>query len=146
MVKGRKGWWRQIQSGEYPDTQKKYGDSKWIDHSLKKSKPVKGKIENKPISLQNDCPNCGKLYWVDKGKCFNCGWPNVSKRKLEKKREPVIPKKEVLQKTEYKPQHAVICSKCGNKMVLRTAKTGIHKGKKCWGCSMFPHCKAISRY
>jgi restriction system protein len=29
------------------------------------------------------------------------------------------------------------CPKCGNGMVLRSAKTGVHAGQKFWGCLMF---------
>jgi hypothetical protein len=38
---GKKGWWKQIQSGEYPETQKKYGDSKWIELTINKCAPIK---------------------------------------------------------------------------------------------------------
>lgn len=37
----------------------------------------------------------------------------------------------------------VKCPQCGASMVLRTAKNGVYKGKKFWGCSRFPHCKGI---
>lgn len=35
------------------------------------------------------------------------------------------------------------CVKCGEKMVLRTAKRGTNSGKQFWGCTAFPKCKAI---
>ena len=43
-------------------------------------------------------------------------------------------------------QNAKTCHKCGNAMVLRTAKKGQHAGTKFWGCSQFPKCKAASRH
>jgi hypothetical protein len=35
------------------------------------------------------------------------------------------------------------CPKCGSPMVLREAKKGKNIGKKFWGCSKFPKCRAI---
>jgi len=36
-----------------------------------------------------------------------------------------------------------ICPRCGGNLVLRTAKSGIHKGNKFYGCSNYPRCKYI---
>ena len=35
------------------------------------------------------------------------------------------------------------CPKCGEDMVLRTAKRGGAKGSKFWGCSTYPKCKVV---
>jgi predicted RNA-binding Zn-ribbon protein involved in translation (DUF1610 family) len=35
------------------------------------------------------------------------------------------------------------CPKCGNPMVLRTAKSGSRAGNRFWGCSNFPKCRAV---
>lgn len=35
------------------------------------------------------------------------------------------------------------CPKCGNEMVLRTAKWGDNQGGKFWGCSKYPECRGI---
>lgn len=35
------------------------------------------------------------------------------------------------------------CPRCGNRMILRTAKQGRNAGSQFWGCSTFPRCKAI---
>lgn len=35
------------------------------------------------------------------------------------------------------------CPKCGNPMILRTAKTGPRAGHPFWGCSAFPKCRMI---
>jgi hypothetical protein len=35
------------------------------------------------------------------------------------------------------------CPRCGNRMVLRTAKHGANAGSQFWGCSTFPECKAV---
>lgn len=44
-------------------------------------------------------------------------------------------------------QEAVpICPKCGEKMVLRTAKTGANAGNKFWGCAAYPQCKTMLPY
>jgi ribosomal protein S27AE len=37
------------------------------------------------------------------------------------------------------------CPKCGEGMVLRTAKRGDNQGKQFWGCSGFPKCRTIKR-
>lgn len=36
-----------------------------------------------------------------------------------------------------------ICPKCGNKLILRTAKKGNNAGNQFYGCSMFPKCRYI---
>jgi ssDNA-binding Zn-finger/Zn-ribbon topoisomerase 1 len=38
------------------------------------------------------------------------------------------------------------CPDCGEEMVLRTAKRGMHMGKKFWGCGAFPDCRQILEY
>lgn len=37
-----------------------------------------------------------------------------------------------------------LCAKCGNVMVLRTAKKGIGSGRSFWGCSRFPACRGTA--
>lgn len=37
------------------------------------------------------------------------------------------------------------CPRCGNRMVLRTAKQGKNAGERFWGCSTFPRCRAAQR-
>jgi restriction system protein len=37
------------------------------------------------------------------------------------------------------------CPKCGQPMVLRTAKHGPHPGQQFWGCSQYPRCRATER-
>ena len=46
-------------------------------------------------------------------------------------------------KTRSNPTAERKCPKCGNKMVLRTAKRGANVGKQFWGCSAYPKCKVI---
>ncbi|MNF47881.1 Nuclease-related domain protein [compost metagenome] len=36
-----------------------------------------------------------------------------------------------------------LCPRCGNLMVLRTAKRGDNKGNQFWGCSRYPKCREI---
>ena len=38
------------------------------------------------------------------------------------------------------------CPKCGNEMVLRTAKRGDNQGEKFWGCSKYPECRGILEF
>lgn len=38
------------------------------------------------------------------------------------------------------------CPRCGNDMVLRTAKSGANPGEKFWGCSNFPECRGMLKY
>lgn len=35
------------------------------------------------------------------------------------------------------------CPKCGENMILRTAKRGANVGNKFWGCSAYPNCKVV---
>jgi restriction system protein len=35
------------------------------------------------------------------------------------------------------------CPRCGNRMVLRTAKRGQNMGAQFWGCSSYPRCKVV---
>ncbi len=36
-----------------------------------------------------------------------------------------------------------LCPKCGEEMILRTAKKGSNRGQQFWGCSNFPRCRMI---
>lgn len=38
---------------------------------------------------------------------------------------------------------SILCPRCGSTMILRTASKGPNKGKKFYGCSNFPKCRAI---
>jgi hypothetical protein len=35
------------------------------------------------------------------------------------------------------------CARCGNPLVLRTARSGSNAGKQFWGCSRFPSCRYV---
>jgi hypothetical protein len=39
-----------------------------------------------------------------------------------------------------------ICLKCGNEMVLRTARSGANAGQQFWGCANYPKCRAMVAY
>jgi len=58
------------------------------------------------------------------------------KEVVEKKQQPPVTKP-ILRKTEN------VCPKCGEAMVLRTAKRGNNQGKQFWGCSGFPKCRTV---
>lgn len=38
-----------------------------------------------------------------------------------------------------------VCKRCGARMVLRTAQSGVYKGQKFWGCSNYPVCRFTIR-
>jgi len=38
------------------------------------------------------------------------------------------------------------CPKCGNEMVLRTAKNGPNQGEQFWGCPDYPRCRGVRKY
>ncbi|MBS4696781.1 NERD domain-containing protein [Aeromonas allosaccharophila] len=45
--------------------------------------------------------------------------------------------------TEQLTKPNPLCPRCGNQMVLRTAKRGDNKGNQFWGCSGYPKCRFI---
>jgi HEAT repeat protein len=38
------------------------------------------------------------------------------------------------------------CPRCGNEMVLRTAKRGSNRGNQFWGCPSYPRCRGMRQY
>lgn len=46
-------------------------------------------------------------------------------------------------KPQFDTTEEKICPRCGNKLVLRTAKRGTNQGNQFWGCSSYPKCKYI---
>lgn len=50
---------------------------------------------------------------------------------------------DVSEKAEVQPSSDMICPRCGNELVLRTAKKGENAGKQFYGCSAFPKCRYI---
>ncbi|MFQ1883652.1 NERD domain-containing protein [Aeromonas veronii] len=46
--------------------------------------------------------------------------------------------------TESLTQANPLCPRCGNTMVLRTAKRGDNRGNRFWGCSSYPTCRGIT--
>lgn len=45
-----------------------------------------------------------------------------------------------------KSDNPPLCPKCGNEMVLKTAKKGSNQGKQFWGCPDYPRCRGILEY
>ncbi|WP_441254145.1 NERD domain-containing protein [Aeromonas sp. A600556] len=45
--------------------------------------------------------------------------------------------------TESLTQANPLCPRCGNPMILRTAKRGDNRGNRFWGCSGYPKCRFI---
>ena len=76
---GRKGWWHQLQTGEYEETKTNYGD-----HRAANDRPKKGENKYQPntlIRLDHKCPNCGDPF---RGKCYKCGYPSAHSTKRPK--------------------------------------------------------------
>lgn len=46
--------------------------------------------------------------------------------------------------TESLTQANPLCPRCGNPMVLRTAKRGDNRSNRFWGCSSYPTCRGIT--
>lgn len=63
--------------------------------------------------------------------------PSIKVRRAHVKHVKEIVKNKVSEKS---------CPKCGNDMVLRTAKKGMSSGDKFWGCTQFPQCKSVVNY
>ena len=61
------------------------------------------------------------------------------------KEDPIVdqqPEAETPENNTNEEQN-LICPKCGNKLVLRTAKKGANAGNQFWGCSGFPKCRFV---
>lgn len=41
------------------------------------------------------------------------------------------------------PPTSLVCPKCSEPMLMRTARTGANAGSQFWGCSQYPHCRGI---
>ncbi|MCI5142836.1 MAG: nuclease [Candidatus Electrothrix sp. ATG1] len=46
-------------------------------------------------------------------------------------------------KNRSNPNAERICPKCGQPMILRTAKRGANAGNQFWGCSTYPNCRTV---
>ena len=58
--------------------------------------------------------------------------------------QPSSPEGNVLERDIAKNADAVrICPRCGNRLVMRTAKRGSYQGNHFWGCSSYPKCRYI---
>lgn len=81
----RKSWWNQLQSGDYPKTQLKYGDSNWVTYRLPKQEPSKI-TGSSNVQSNKKCPNCDEWYERDKKQCPKCNWPsikNINKKSIK---------------------------------------------------------------
>jgi very-short-patch-repair endonuclease/ribosomal protein L37E len=76
LAKNR-GWWKQLQTGEIRPTQTNYGEPRAADMRPKNEQNTTEPDAGKRVEIQRECPRCGRLYWIDKKKCHNCGWPEV---------------------------------------------------------------------
>jgi restriction system protein len=55
----------------------------------------------------------------------------------------IVEKKQQQQVMRPKTEHDNVCPKCGQSMVLRTARSGANKGNEFWGCSGYPQCRTV---
>lgn len=67
---------------------------------------------------------------------------SIEKRFSDK---PVEKKDDNKEKTKDENSDKKICPKCGQALVLRTAKKGENAGKSFYGCSSFPKCRYIEK-
>ncbi|MCR5800576.1 MAG: NERD domain-containing protein [Lachnospiraceae bacterium] len=84
-------------------------------------------------------------YFLSKNEMERSDYSLKYKEMLEKIKEEETEKPQNKENEEEKCETSVerICPRCGNKLVLRTAKKGEKTGQKFYGCSSFPHCKYI---
>ena len=67
---------------------------------------------------------------------------NIENRKdYIKKYEDLV--SEIKLNETIKETDALVCPKCGSKLVLRTARKGANSGNQFYGCSAFPKCRFI---
>ena len=59
--------------------------------------------------------------------------------------DEVVPNKSDMSQPLPSSKLEPCCPKCGSKMILRTAKRGKNAGQQFWGCTNYPHCRAIIR-
>lgn len=73
---GKKGWWQQIQSDDYPETITNYGDHRAVNWKPEQAQ-IRRDTEYEPRRIKKDliekCPVCGVLYKAGKG-CYCCGY------------------------------------------------------------------------
>lgn len=78
----RKGWWNQLQSGDYSKTQLKYGDSNWVNYRPPNQEPSKISGSSN-VQSNKKCPNCDEWYERDKQQCPKCNWPSIKNIKKQ---------------------------------------------------------------
>ncbi|MCR5118887.1 MAG: topoisomerase DNA-binding C4 zinc finger domain-containing protein [Lachnospiraceae bacterium] len=68
-------------------------------------------------------------------------------KNIEEYYETPVDKAGVNNVTETKSEEisiqTICCPKCGGKLLLRTAKNGVNRGKQFYGCSSYPKCHYI---
>jgi ssDNA-binding Zn-finger/Zn-ribbon topoisomerase 1 len=69
----------------------------------------------------------------------------VEKAHITPEEEKIVEEKTIENAEEHEKTIAEekICPRCGNKLVLRTAKKGENVGNQFYGCSNFPTCRYI---
>jgi ssDNA-binding Zn-finger/Zn-ribbon topoisomerase 1 len=69
----------------------------------------------------------------------------VEKAHITSEEEKIVEEKAIENAEEHEKTIAEgkICPRCGNKLVLRTAKKGENVGNQFYGCSNFPTCRYI---
>jgi len=100
---GKKGWWQQIQSDDYPETITNYGDFRAVNWRPQDNINQDVISKDEPIKLQENCPKCKRTYWIDRG-CYNCGYKSTYIKTSPEKKQPVLKtRKSSGAKKVYKP-------------------------------------------
>jgi ssDNA-binding Zn-finger/Zn-ribbon topoisomerase 1 len=126
---GKTGWRKQLFGDDYPETKTNYGQDL---RALEGEKLTKTPDKHERISLQKKCPDCGKMFWVDKG-CTYC----------KKLKDPLPPAAATPIRSE-RVQVKVLCPRCGSPMRIRFKKGRVNQGQPFYGCSRYPACKGTS--
>jgi restriction system protein len=69
----------------------------------------------------------------------------VSKIRLGRLPKNVVTQREHISSLKKRVENTKICPKCGNQLVLRTAKSGINVGSPFYGCTKYPYCRYIGQ-
>lgn len=129
-------------------------------HSMDAAVVNRNQIEREVASFAMRCPH--SLSQADIIDISNMLYPYTQVSEFEKKkhvetiqnhrkkREHVEICFDVAKKPDFKKENntqkvkvGMVCPWCGNDLVLRTARNGVHRGRQFYGCSSYPKCRYI---
>ncbi len=91
------------------------------------------------LRMENELKKKTTFSDADTNSTFDSSFEELEKKYSTLSVEELIKEKEV--KNKNVPEK--ICPRCGNKLVIRTAKKGYNAGNQFYGCSTFPKCRYI---